>query len=211
MAIKINSAEKVTYVTFILDKSGSMESIRLPMISAFNEQLDSLRRNKVGTVKVSLVQFNDQINEIFMDIPIENISGKLDTSQYVTDGTTALCDAIGKTLLSLQKVELTQDTAHLVIIISDGLENSSRRFSKSQIKGQIEELESTGYWTFQYVGCEANALNEAKEDLKVRTFRFNKSAEGVGKLSSSLNDANAMYFAARATGATTVPNYLQDN
>lgn len=211
MALKIKGTGKLTYVTFIVDKSGSMASIREPMIRAFNDQLASIRKEKVGEVRVSFVQFNDQINEIFMDIPIENISGKLDYDGYQTEGMTALCDAVGKTLLTLQKVDTTEDTAHLVIIISDGQENSSRRFTRSQIKDQIKELEDTEHWTFQYIGCEADALNEAKEALKLNTYTFHKTSAGVANLSASLDTANTSYFAARSRGCTKVDTYLPED
>jgi len=209
--LKIKNNKKKTYVTFILDKSGSMASIRLPMIEAFNEQLASHRKNKVGDVYMSLIQFDDNIEETFFNVPIENISGELSTEDYVLGNSTSLCDAIGKTMNKLQKLDVDGDAAHLVIVISDGMENSSTRFNRTQIKNLCNELKETGKWTIQYVGCEESALNEAEKHLNIKTHAFSKNAFGVKDVSGALSTSNTSYYAARAVGLTAVEDYMQND
>jgi hypothetical protein len=80
---------------------------------------------------------------------------------YNPSGSTALYDAIGMTTRKLNEnigTELISDIATaVVVIITDGYENSSRQFDLAQIKSMIRELEATGKWTFSYLGATLDA------------------------------------------------------
>jgi hypothetical protein len=84
---------------------------------------------------------------------------------YRPAGTTALLDAVGITVNELQGIvgsELVAGEASVVVvIITDGYENSSRKFSNDQVAGLIKELESTGKWTFSYIGATLDAVEVA--------------------------------------------------
>jgi hypothetical protein len=79
--------------------------------------------------------------------------------------TTALLDAVGITVNDLkrcvgQELEAGQASV-VVVIITDGYENSSKQFSHDQVAGLIKELESTGKWTFCYIGATLDAVEVA--------------------------------------------------
>lgn len=157
-----------TYYQLILDRSGSMNDCIGPTISGFNEQMDMIRdlRKKFPhqEIQVSLTQFNHTVDEVFSMQPPEKVK-PLDMNTYRPGGMTALLDAIGQSVNALNlKIgrEIQDDQASaVVVIITDGYENSSRLFSHRQIADIIRELESTGKWTFSYLGATLDAVEVA--------------------------------------------------
>ena len=108
----------------------------------------------------------------------------LTTNEYYVRGSTALLDAIGKTITSLeQKI----DNKTLFVITTDGMENSSVEFSKAQISNMINNLN----WEFIYVGADIDSYSEASQIgfRKSRVANYEKSARGVDDLYLSIGNA----------------------
>lgn len=205
----LTAKRKKTYVAFVLDKSGSMEGLKDSTISAFNEQLQEHRRNGSlgGDTTLSLIQFSGSVEETFFNIPIDEIDGELDKSQYTPTGSTAMYDAIGYTLNKLQRFDEPGDVGFLVIILSDGQENASRKYTGKEIAALRQELESTGRWTFQYIGCDSGAIKEAA-NLGFETHKFENTKVGLVDLSKNLVGCTANYYSNRAVGNTSVANFM---
>lgn len=208
----LKARRKKTYVAFVLDKSGSMSVVRDATISAFNEQLQEHRKHGSlgGDTYLSLVQFSGTVEESFFNVPIDEIEGELDSNQYAPVGSTAMFDAIGYTLNKLQRFDEPGDIGFLVIILSDGQENTSRKYSGKDIASLRQELEATGRWTFQYIGCDHNAI-KAAENLGFKTHRFDHSAAGMATLSDELVGSTSTYYSARSAGCTQVDNFMGPN
>src|ERR1051326_3175506 len=122
------------YIYVVLDKSGSMLSIKDQIISGFNEFLqgqkqDYLEHPEFGDIFLSLIQFDTEVNTIYENEPILNVK-KLSNSTYKPRGNTALFDAIATGIFTLEKVE--KDAKLLLVIQTDGEENSSKRFTKKE-------------------------------------------------------------------------------
>jgi uncharacterized protein YegL len=162
-------ANTKTIYHFILDKSGSMQGSEKETINGFNTQLETLR----GLEKefpdqqyiVSLTFFN---NELYMPLQNGRISQvpNLDLPSYQPNGGTALLDAIGKAIFDIKrdhKAEIDADKASVVmVILTDGHENSSRFYSYHDIARMITELDATGKWTFSFLGADLDAIHTAK-------------------------------------------------
>lgn len=206
--IKLKNNKK-TYVALVLDKSGSMETIRDETISGFNENLQEHRANgrKGGETFLSLFQFNSAVEETYFNVPIDKIEGELDKEQYVPGGMTALYDAIGVAVTKLQKFDQPGDVAFLVIVLSDGMENSSSKYNFLKIKDMRKELESTGRWTFQFIGCDPDAIRAA-QGMGLRSHQFENTPDGVKKLFGQVNYSTQNYYASREIGATSVANFM---
>lgn len=136
---------------FILDKSGSMDSIASDTIGGYNSFVES-QKSLGGTM--SLYVFSDNVSVVYKDVEIENVT-PLSRSEYNPCGSTALLDAIGITL----------DTSHVddkttVIILTDGEENASRKYNLTQIKTMIDTHTQAGV-TFMYLGANQDAFSEA--------------------------------------------------
>ena len=86
--------------------------------------------------------------------------------EYQVGGTTALLDAIGRTvqkLVSVQKNTAKEYRADrvLFVIITDGQENASREYSSDRVKEMIK-LEKEKYgWEFVFLGANIDAVETA--------------------------------------------------
>lgn len=136
---------------FILDRSGSMEACRDDTIGGFNAFLTE-QKKEGGTL--TLVQFDHEYLVSYTSKPITDVE-PLTGETFNPRGSTALLDAIGKTIK--RNANLTNPT---VIILTDGHENSSHEYTKAHVKDLIEEYQKKG-WTFVYLGANQDAFAEA--------------------------------------------------
>lgn len=198
---------KKTYVAYVLDKSSSMESIRDATISAFNEQVDEAKKSGGlgGQTSLSLIQFSGEVEETFFNIPVDEIEGKIDREQYNPNGCTAMFDAIGYTLKKLQRYDEAGDVGFLVVVLSDGEENSSKKYTGADITSLRKELEGTGRWTFMFIGCDENALKTATK-TGFASVNFVNTPQGMATASSNLIGTSNTYFSTRAAGHTSMSN-----
>jgi len=186
-----------TYYHLIIDKSGSMSDCLDNTISGFNEQLDMIRRLQLEhpnqQILTGLTSFNELVKHHFFDAPADK-PRPLSRQDYRPNGTTALLDAIGQASLRLEEI-INSDTTHpstaVVVIITDGYENSSQNFNLGQIRSLIQRLEATEKWTFSFIGATLDAVNVATEMSigKQNSHYFGKEemkSEVWDKLSGSL-------------------------
>jgi|MesohylFT_1024984.scaffolds.fasta_scaffold01777_2 Mg-chelatase subunit ChlD len=135
---------------FLLDRSGSMETCRDDTIGGFNSFVKD--QAALGG-KLTLIQFDHEILISYSDVDLKNIK-PLTTETFEPRGSTALLDAIGTTIKS------EKSSNPLVIILTDGQENASCKYTKAHIKDLIEQKTKDG-WTFMYLGANQDAFAEA--------------------------------------------------
>ena len=173
---------EATLISVILDRSGSMGHLREATITGFNEFVREQRKEADGgRALMSLTQFDDRYEVNFVGEPLENVPD-LDTESYIPRGSTALNDAIGRTVHELEAWTKAHDWKErvLVLIITDGQENASKEYSLPAIRALIERKENDG-WNFVYLGANQDAYQEA-EARNVRTdysMNFDASDAGV--------------------------------
>lgn len=168
----------------ILDKSGSMESIRQAAISGFNETLNGIKnaQKKFADTQdhyVSLLTFCDcEKKYVFDKVPVTEARA-LTTKDYQPCCCTPLYDAMGFTLTSMKNhVSCIEDAVVVVTIITDGLENASKEYTGLAVKKLVEELKGKG-WTFTYMGANQDSI-EVAFTLSIRNARnFDYSAQGT--------------------------------
>lgn len=152
-----------TDITVVLDRSGSMHSLVDDVIGGFDKFIEDQKQIE-GEANLTLVQFDHKYEFVYNNVPINKV-GKL---EYHPRGTTALLDAVGRAINEtgerLSKLKEEERPSKVVfVIITDGLENSSREFKKNQIKNMIEEQTNRWQWEFIYLGANQNAFNEAQD------------------------------------------------
>lgn len=167
---------------FLIDRSGSMHGSEEDTMGGFNSFIEKERKKEFNT-RVTTILFDDQYEVLYKRCPINEVK-KLTSSEYYVRGMTALLDAIGKTIVSLDK---EMDNKVLFVIMTDGLENSSVEFSKSQIKNMIKSHN----WEFIFIGADIDSYGEAASIglNRLRVANYEKSARGVEKLYSSVSRA----------------------
>ncbi|MBR5836069.1 MAG: VWA domain-containing protein, partial [Bacteroidales bacterium] len=184
------------YNLVILDKSGSMESIRTEAINGYNETLGSIKATQLKFLEtqehfVSLAAFCDcGIDMIYDMTPIKD-ADKLTKEKYDPCCCTPLFDAIGKTVKTLKKkIADVEDAAVLVTIITDGYENSSKEWDAKGVSKLIDECKEEG-WMFSFIGAGEDVVKVATTISITNTMVWENTSEGTKKMFDIENDARA--------------------
>ena len=156
----------LTELVFIVDRSGSMAGLEKDTISGFNAMLKE-QAELEGEARVTTVLFDNQYRLLHDRIDIRAVA-PLTEKDYRVGGGTALLDAIGRTIKKIRAVQ--KQTAEeyraekvLFVIITDGEENSSRKYSAEQIKERIEHQQEKYGWEFVFFGANMDAVLEASK------------------------------------------------
>jgi len=202
-------------VIFILDETGSMSPDRDITISKFNEFLvtqqkpqdDNNSRVKALGVesedsntpikppKFSLVKFATKLNVMAADDISE--AKALTRETYDPDDMTALLDAIGCTLEAYG-----EEMFNILVILTDGEENSSKLYTNEQIWDKIRKVTSEKKWEVEYLGANQDAFSVASSMGIARSGAFVQSSAGYNRVYKKLSNSvrqrsrgqtNAMY------------------
>lgn len=146
-----------TDISILLDKSGSMSSIRTDTIGGFNTFLSEQKKID-GELKVTLMQFANISHYTMQCADIKTVS-ELNEDNYRTDGpSTALLDSLGKLIIDNgnRLRDLPEDKRPakvLIVVITDGLENDNHIYNKNKINEMVEHQKSKYNWDFMFIGA----------------------------------------------------------
>lgn len=154
----------LTELVFILDKSGSMGGLESDTIGGYNSMLEKQRAVE-GECHITTVLFDNNYELLHDRIDIKAVS-PITEKEYAVGGSTALLDALGRTIHKIgnaQKHTADDYRAEKVmfIIITDGEENSSRKYSADKVKAQIERQKEKYGWEFIFLGANIDAVQTA--------------------------------------------------
>jgi uncharacterized protein YegL len=177
--------ENLTEIVFILDRSGSMSGLENDTIGGFNGFVRN--QAKAGQTNLTTILFDDKYEILHNGVDAKNIS--LSATEYYTRGSTALLDAIGKTINAVGRRlgETPEDKRPgkiIFVITTDGLENASREFSYDTVKKMITHQTEKYGWEFVFMGANIDVANEGgKLGIRAdRSFSFAANALGVAKM-----------------------------
>jgi Mg-chelatase subunit ChlD len=158
---KDHKDHKSTLLVLIVDRSGSMESIREDMEGGIKALLSEQAKEK-GKCLVTLAQFDDHYELVADRVTV----AKLDSFRLVPRGMTALLDAIGRTIshvrAQVQALDPAKRPDHVVVaVITDGLENASQEWSHLQVMDSVKARIAEG-WHFTYLGANQDAIAEGR-------------------------------------------------
>lgn len=195
-------------VVFVLDKSGSMSGSEEATISSYNEYLLKEKKNKFET-KITTVLFSDKYNYLYEREKVSYVD-RLTSKEYYVEGCTALYDALGSSILKMEK----EDTDKvLFIIITDGYENASREFDKKRIKTLIKKHSE---WEFVYIGADIDSYATGGEIgiKKSNIANYKKDKTGTNllfKAVGSFEDAMMCDTASSNSWKEELEEYLDKN
>ena len=156
--------KNLTELVFILDKSGSMSGLEKDTIGGFNSMLEQQRKVD-GECVITTVLFDNRYELLHDRIDIRAVQ-PMTEQEYFVGGSTALLDAIGKTIHKIGAVQ--KNTAEeyraekvMFVIITDGEENASRCYSSMQIRQMIQRQKERYGWEFIFLGANIDAVETA--------------------------------------------------
>lgn len=148
----------LTHLYFLLDRSGSMDSIKTDTEGGYNAFMAEQRATP-GECRVTLAQFDNEYEEVYRDVPVADVP----PLHLQPRGTTALLDSIGR-LVNEAGARLAARPEHerpgvvIVGIMTDGHENASRELGHAQVKAMIERQTREFGWQFLYLGADQDAI-----------------------------------------------------
>ena len=176
-------------LVFILDRSGSMSGLEKDTIEGFNSLIQKQRKEK-GKCYVSCVLFDDVQEVIYDRVPVNEVK-KMTQKQYYARGCTALLDAMGGAIHhigNVHKYSKEEIGKTLFIIITDGLENSSKRYTYVTIKQMVERQKEKYGWEFIFIGANMDVIQEANKFGIDQAVRYACDEEGTALNYSVLSE-----------------------
>jgi len=209
----IQPKKKTTYYHLVLDRSGSMDSCWQEARQVIDSQLRDLKRIQEENTNSSLIFSYCGFNQVlrFGDslMPVDQAS--INWELIYPDGMTSLNDAIGESIHYLNQkagAALSDADADVVmLILTDGLENSSKQYSPTAIKTLMETCEQSGKWNFLFLGAglevtevtnayargDRNAMSFSKDNFAASFREVNKELEDYVK-QKELNIKKSKFF-----------------
>lgn len=196
-----------------MDTSGSMDLIRDEVIGMYNSQVETLRKSKdgMGDIFCTLVYFglsgSERIQTVYEGVALENLE-QMTRYDYLPQDMTPMRDGIGRALTIGQSLELGEQDAVLLIVLTDGMENASREWTPEQLVTKIRELRSTDKWTIQVMG--ANIDFEDIKDFGIEEHEFSRytsSGFSVNQKSHAVSGYLRNYAVARGQGLNNTVGY----
>lgn len=181
---------EVLDLVFILDKSGSMSGFESDTVGGYNSVLTE-NRNKAGKTFITTVLFNNKTSLLHNREPIDKVKN-LTLDDYSVGGNTALLDAIGDTMVKMRENrKITKNNNVLFVIITDGEENSSTKYSQAKIKSMIKSAEVEDKWDFIFLGANIDAITAA-DNIGIKSSNatgYVQDGKGYDKAYKAVNKA----------------------
>ena len=157
--------KELTEIVFILDRSGSMSGLERDTIGGYNSLIQKQKKEE-GDAYISTVLFDDK-QEVLHDRKTLQEITPLTENDYYVRGCTALLDAIGGAIHHIGNVhkyarEEDRPEKTLFIITTDGMENSSHRYTYDEVKNMIQRQKEKFGWEFLFLGANIDAAAEAR-------------------------------------------------
>jgi len=156
--------QDLTDISIVLDRSGSMQSVKDDTIGGLNAFLKE-QQAQPGDANLTLAQFDDLYEIVHDAVPIKNVP-ELTDKTFVPRGMTALLDAIGKTIVNtgVRLAAMPEDQRPgrvIFVILTDGEENHSKEYDLGRINAMIAEQTDKYSWSFVFLGANQDAIKAA--------------------------------------------------
>jgi len=203
----------VNHVAIVLDRSGSMSSIRAKVVSIFNQQLKTIAANAKKLDQntfLSSYTFSSQVDKPkFFAKPVAKVQ-TLRMKDYSPAGGTALLDGCGTAITDLQTVKgaSRDNVSFLVIVITDGEENTSRKFKKS-LKGLINKVQKTGRWSIVFLVPKSGVSVLTRFGIPAGNIQsWEATAKGAEEMGRRIAQGVDNFYTARSTGQRAVRQFF---
>lgn len=194
----------VTHVLMVVDMSGSMMNLAPDVRGGFNEYLNKLKADDQMTYRLTVTAFDTEFIPLAVDAELADVP-ELTRDNYYPRGMTALNDAIGKTLAEFDAKhgKVRKHERALMVIQTDGHENSSDEFTTDQVKALIAEKDKSDRWGFIFLGAGPDAWQAGGNyGLGHATLRSAATSAGTRSTYSGLATASGVFSRGASVGET---------
>lgn len=154
----------LVHICFIIDESGSMYTSTNDVIGGFSRLVDEQKNLSEGECIISLYKFSGIVRKEFIGKPVNEIT----SLDYYPGGGTALYDGVGTAIDEIgewlnEMDESERPSKNIIVIMTDGEENSSFKYRLSQIRDKIIHQEKKYNWTFVYIGIDLSSFKDSTD------------------------------------------------
>lgn len=176
-----------THIAVVLDRSGSMHSIKADTEGGFATFLAE-QKAAPGRATISLAQFDDNYEVVYGPQDIASAP----PLKLVPRGSTALLDAMGKTIVStgefLESLPEAQRPGNVIfVVITDGQENASREWTRDKVFAKVTEQQNTYGWTFVFLAANQDAIASGRHLGFAAAQSLSYTDQTVGSTYSTLS------------------------
>lgn len=141
-----------------------MHHLESDTIGGYNSFLEKQKLEE-GDALVTTVLFDDQYEILHNCVDIKAVQ-PITKKEYFARGSTALLDAVGKTLKETEHrqnftAENETPAKTIVVIITDGMENSSKEYDLNSVKKMVMAQQEKHGWEFIFLGANIDAVKTA--------------------------------------------------
>jgi hypothetical protein len=178
-----------TLIAVLLDRSGSMQSVKDDTEGGFNQFIAD-QREKPGTATVTLAQFDHEYELVYSNVPL----AKVPPLELSPRGSTALLDGIGKLTVDIGAdlralPEDQRPSTVIVVVLTDGHENASKEWSRDAVQRLITQQQDQWNWNYIFLGATLDAVETGVDLGVMRGHSMHFSPKAVGATFDALADA----------------------
>jgi uncharacterized protein YegL len=198
--------DKLCEIAFLLDRSGSMESIRTDMIGGFKNFIDEQRKIPDPCV-VTLYHFDTEFEVVYQEKPLAEV----DALKLAPRGSTALYDAMGKAITMMgERLEAKPDAERpgkiIFMTITDGQENASREYNIQMVREKIKTQSEKYNWQFAFLGAniDSHAVAGNMGIQGAAVMDYIADSHGVARAYGIASSGTSDFRRGRGAGGQTV-------
>lgn len=204
--------KELTYIIFVIDRSGSMSSIKADMIGGFNSFIKAQRDANIGDCRVFAYQFDTEYSTIYENLDLTKVPDLTDKS-YQPRGGTALYNSLGKTIVDIgAKLAALPESERpkkvLVVSITDGEDNSQLdnfkdtwQYNNTKVKEMVVHQATVYKWDFAYIGANQDAWAVGGSMGVANNLNYVADSHGTAAAFSNLTKSTLSYRSAPAATA----------
>lgn len=184
----------LTEIVYIMDRSGSMHHLTMDVVGGFNSFVEEQKKVE-GDAVITTVLFNTEIDTVHNHVNLSNVV-PMKIEDFQACGMTALMDAVGSAIDSVGKrlsetPENDRPSKVLFVIMTDGMENASRKYDVARVKEMIEHQQTKYGWEFIFVGAgiDAYAVGNTIGIKGENTMNTRATTDGVSAMYCAMSAA----------------------